>query len=83
MTDLGPETDDRHPADVVTGMVDYVLDLAATWLPSPPMTWTRPGAGCGGRAGWAGPSCPPPRCLRVLPALRCPPAAQAGGLRRL
>lgn len=31
MTDPGPETDDRHPADVVTGMVNYVLDLAATW----------------------------------------------------
>jgi hypothetical protein len=31
MTDPGPETDDRHPADVVTGMVDHVLDLAATW----------------------------------------------------
>lgn len=31
MTDPGPETDDRHPADVVTGMVNHVLDLAATW----------------------------------------------------
>jgi hypothetical protein len=31
MTDPGPETDDRHPADVVTGMVDHVLHLAATW----------------------------------------------------
>ena len=31
MTDPGPETDGRHPADVVTGMVDHVLDLAATW----------------------------------------------------
>jgi hypothetical protein len=31
MTDPGPKTDDRHPADVVTGMVDHVLDLAATW----------------------------------------------------
>jgi hypothetical protein len=26
-----PATDDRHPADVVTAMVDHVLDLAATW----------------------------------------------------
>ena len=26
-----PKTDDRHPADVVTGMVDHVLALAATW----------------------------------------------------
>jgi hypothetical protein len=31
MTDPGPETDDRNPADVVTGMVDHVLELAATW----------------------------------------------------
>lgn len=31
MSDPGPETDDRNPADVVTGMVDHVLDLAATW----------------------------------------------------
>lgn len=31
MADPGPVTDDRHPADVVTGMVDHVLDLAATW----------------------------------------------------
>jgi hypothetical protein len=31
MTDPGPEVDDRHPADVVTGMVDHVLDLAETW----------------------------------------------------
>jgi hypothetical protein len=31
MTDPEPETDDRHPADVVTSMVDHVLDLAATW----------------------------------------------------
>lgn len=31
MTDPGPEIDDRHPADVVTGMVDHVLRLAATW----------------------------------------------------
>lgn len=26
-----PQTDDRHPADVVTGMVDRVLALAGTW----------------------------------------------------
>ena len=26
-----PLTDDRHPAEVVTGMVDQVLTLAATW----------------------------------------------------
>jgi hypothetical protein len=31
MADPVPETDDRHPADVVTGMVDHVLSLAATW----------------------------------------------------
>jgi hypothetical protein len=31
VSDPGPETDDRHPADVVTGMVDHVLDVAATW----------------------------------------------------
>jgi hypothetical protein len=31
MTDSAPETDDRHPADVVTGMVDHVLHQAATW----------------------------------------------------
>lgn len=31
MTDPGPETGDRHPADVVTEMVDHVLELAATW----------------------------------------------------
>lgn len=31
MTDPGPEIDDRHPADVVTGMVDQVLRLAETW----------------------------------------------------
>ncbi|MGH3165542.1 MAG: hypothetical protein ACRDN0_06560 [Trebonia sp.] len=31
MIDPGPETDDRHPADVVTGMVNHVLELAATW----------------------------------------------------
>jgi hypothetical protein len=26
-----PATDDRHPASVVTGMVDHVLALAETW----------------------------------------------------
>jgi hypothetical protein len=31
MTDPGPEVDDRPPAEVVTGMVDHVLTLAATW----------------------------------------------------
>jgi hypothetical protein len=31
MSDTGPEVDDRHPAEVVTGMVDHVLSLAATW----------------------------------------------------
>jgi hypothetical protein len=31
MTESGPEVDARHPADVVTGMVDHVLRLAATW----------------------------------------------------
>ena len=31
MTDPGPETDGRHPADVVAGMVEYVLGLAASW----------------------------------------------------
>jgi hypothetical protein len=30
MSDL-PQTDDRHPADVVTAMVDQVLKLAETW----------------------------------------------------
>ena len=31
MTDLGPQVDSRHPADVVTDMVDHVLRLAETW----------------------------------------------------
>jgi hypothetical protein len=31
MTDLGPEVDDRHPADVVTAMVDHVLQVAESW----------------------------------------------------
>ncbi|GIE34588.1 hypothetical protein Ait01nite_076330 [Actinoplanes italicus] len=30
MSDL-PETDDRVPAEVVTGMITQVLDLASTW----------------------------------------------------
>ncbi len=31
MTDPRPEVDDRHPADVVTGMVAHVLAVAETW----------------------------------------------------
>jgi hypothetical protein len=31
MSDETPVTDDRDPASVVTGMIDHVLDLAATW----------------------------------------------------
>jgi hypothetical protein len=31
MTSPAPQTDDRHPAAVVTAMIDHVLDLAATW----------------------------------------------------
>jgi hypothetical protein len=31
MTDLGPDVDDRHPADVVAAMVDHVLQVAASW----------------------------------------------------
>jgi hypothetical protein len=31
MTDPAPAVDDRHPADIVTGMVNHVLELAATW----------------------------------------------------
>ena len=31
MIDPGPAVDERHPADVVTDMVNYVLELAATW----------------------------------------------------
>jgi hypothetical protein len=31
MTDLGPEVDSRHPADVVSGMVEHVLLVAETW----------------------------------------------------
>jgi len=31
MTDTGPAVDDRHPAEVVTAMVDHVLQLAQTW----------------------------------------------------
>lgn len=36
MADERPVTDDRHPADVVTGMVDHVLALVDTWT-----TWDR------------------------------------------
>lgn len=31
MSDPGPTVGERHPADVVTAMVDHVLELAATW----------------------------------------------------
>jgi len=31
MADHGPSVDERHPADVVTAMVDHVLELAQTW----------------------------------------------------
>jgi hypothetical protein len=31
MTDPGPEVDDRPPAEVVAGMVEHVLAVAATW----------------------------------------------------
>ncbi len=31
MTDPGPVVDDRHPAAVITEMVNHVLELAATW----------------------------------------------------
>jgi ABC-type amino acid transport substrate-binding protein len=31
MSEPGPQTDHRHPADVVTEMVDQVLELAMTW----------------------------------------------------
>ncbi|TYB49459.1 hypothetical protein [Actinomadura chibensis] len=31
MSEEVPSTDDREPAGVVTGMVEHVLDLAATW----------------------------------------------------
>lgn len=31
MSDPAPAVDDRHPAEVVTTMVDHVLDLAETW----------------------------------------------------
>jgi hypothetical protein len=31
MADPEPEVDDRHPADVVTAMVDHVLQVAASW----------------------------------------------------
>jgi hypothetical protein len=31
VSDPAPEVDERHPADVVTSMVEHVLDLASTW----------------------------------------------------
>ncbi len=31
MTEPAPAVDDRHPADVVTGMVNHVLELAGSW----------------------------------------------------
>lgn len=31
MSDPAPAVDDRHPAEVVTTMVDHVLELAETW----------------------------------------------------
>jgi hypothetical protein len=31
VTDTGPAVDDRHPADVITAMVEHVLELAAGW----------------------------------------------------
>jgi len=31
VTDDTPDTDDRHPADVVGAMVEHVLGLASTW----------------------------------------------------
>jgi hypothetical protein len=31
MADPGPAADNRHPAEVVTSMVDHVLHLAETW----------------------------------------------------
>jgi hypothetical protein len=31
MTDPAPETDNRHPSDVIADMVNHVLELAATW----------------------------------------------------
>lgn len=31
MAEPAPSTDDRHPAAVVTAMIEHVLDLAATW----------------------------------------------------
>ncbi len=30
MSELGPKTDERDPADVVTGMINHVLEAAAT-----------------------------------------------------
>jgi hypothetical protein len=31
MSDPAPDVDDRHPADVITAMVDHVLAVAETW----------------------------------------------------
>jgi hypothetical protein len=31
MTDSGPDVDGRQPADLITAMVDHVLELAETW----------------------------------------------------
>lgn len=31
MTEPAPAVDDRHPADVVTGMVNHVLELVGSW----------------------------------------------------
>jgi hypothetical protein len=31
VSDPAPEVDERHPADVVTSMIEHVLDLASTW----------------------------------------------------
>jgi len=35
----GPRVDERHPADVVIGMVARVLALAETWARSDRGTW--------------------------------------------
>lgn len=40
MTDPAPAVDDRHPADVITGMVNDVLELAAT-RPRPKLSHER------------------------------------------
>ena len=31
VSDPAPQVDERHPADVVTTMIEHVLDLASTW----------------------------------------------------